>query len=314
MAATKFEYLNPEQTNVQHRTSNRQYTLWELHRLKIIGIAVGFLALCVIILLLAGLNRKLNRARLDLSRLNDDLEAKVSARTADLNQTNRRLEMEIAERVKAADDLKVSEAKYRLLAENMIDVVWTMSPFGEFTYVSPSVENLRGYTPQEVLKQSPAEALRPESLEKVRAALSETIPLAQKGKMHYNVKAISYELEQPCKDGSTVWTEALVKAVFDNQGSFTGFQGVSRNISERKAAEAERERLISQLQAALGKVKQMEGILPICSFCKRIRDENDNWHVLENYIRDMCPWLLARFRSLCRTLSATFRGLARLTE
>lgn len=52
----------------------------------------------------------------------------------------------------------------------------------------------------------------------------------------------------------------------------------------RKQAEADRECLIAELQAALTKVKQLEGILPICSFCKKIRDQDDQWHQLEDYI------------------------------
>ncbi len=78
----------------------------------------------------------------------------------------------------------------------------------------------------------------------------------------------------------------MVKALFDKQGSFIGFLGVTRNIRELKVAEAERERLIRDLQEALGKVKQMERILPICSFCKKIRDEDGQWRVLESYISE----------------------------
>ncbi len=265
---------------------NRQCTLWDLHRLQIIGVAIGFLVLISGILILAVLNRKLNRTRNELSRLNEDLETKVSERTADLSQTNRWLSMEIAERVKSNGELKASEAQYRLLAENMLDVVWTMNPEGKFTYVSPSVENLRGYTPQEALAQSLAEALTPESLKIVRDLIAKTIPQARKGARHFASSPLPYEMEQPCKNGSTVWTEALVRVLFDEDCEFIGFLGVTRNISERKAAEAERERLIRDLQEALGRVKQIEGILPICSFCKRIRDEDGHWHRLESYISE----------------------------
>ena len=59
---------------------------------------------------------------------------------------------------------------------------------------------------------------------------------------------------------------------------------LENEIAERKQAEAERERFVAELQEALGKVKQMEGILPICSFCKRIRDEDGHWQVMESYI------------------------------
>lgn len=55
---------------------------------------------------------------------------------------------------------------------------------------------------------------------------------------------------------------------------------------EKRQAEEDRERLILELQAALAKVKQLEGIIPICSYCKKIRDDKESWQQLESYISD----------------------------
>jgi PAS domain S-box-containing protein len=158
--------------------------------------------------------------------------------------------LDITERKRAEEVLRQSEAQYRLLAENIVDVVWILSPAGQFTYVSPSVQRLRGYTPQEVLSQSPAEALTPASLQTMQAALMATMPLIAQGAKHFNLNPTAYELEQPCKDGATVWTEALVRALFDDEGNFTGFLGVSRNISERKLAEEQLRLQSAALEAA----------------------------------------------------------------
>ena len=60
----------------------------------------------------------------------------------------------------------------------------------------------------------------------------------------------------------------------------------SRDITLRKQSEEEREKLIADLRGALAKVKQLSGMLPICSSCKKIRDDKGYWNQIEAYIRD----------------------------
>jgi PAS domain S-box-containing protein len=72
----------------------------------------------------------------------------------------------------------------------------------------------------------------------------------------------------------------------DSRGRRRGCLIVLRDITRRKRVEAERERLLIDLQAALAKVEKLEGMLPICANCKRIRDENGVWHNVEVYIQD----------------------------
>jgi PAS domain S-box-containing protein len=69
-------------------------------------------------------------------------------------------------------------------------------------------------------------------------------------------------------------------------GSFLGTQGIARDITDRKQAEEEREKLISKLQEALDNIKTMKGLLPICASCKKIRDDKGYWNQIEAYVRD----------------------------
>ena len=69
-------------------------------------------------------------------------------------------------------------------------------------------------------------------------------------------------------------------------GAFQGTQGIARDISARKQAEEEREKMISQLQEALDNIKTLKGLLPICANCKRIRDDKGYWNQIEAYVRD----------------------------
>ncbi len=63
-------------------------------------------------------------------------------------------------------------------------------------------------------------------------------------------------------------------------------QSLEREINERKSAEKEREKLIKELQKALGEVKTLSGLFPICSSCKKIRDDKGYWNQIESYIRE----------------------------
>jgi PAS domain S-box-containing protein len=74
--------------------------------------------------------------------------------------------------------------------------------------------------------------------------------------------------------------------IFDQEGQMTGSVHVARDISERKKAEEEREKLILELREALSRVKTLSGLLPICASCKKIRNDDGYWEQIELYIRD----------------------------
>jgi len=131
--------------------------------------------------------------------------------------------------------LQDSEKKYRLLAEYSADVIWILDTAGKLTFISPSVEKLRGYKPDEVLMQPLEAVMTPASARIVRDAMKEAFLMTGQGKKYPD--PIPFELEKLCKDGSTVWTESLAQPMYDDLGALTGFVGVSRNISERRLSQ-----------------------------------------------------------------------------
>jgi CRISPR/Cas system-associated protein Cas10 (large subunit of type III CRISPR-Cas system) len=95
-----------------------------------------------------------------------------------------------------------------------------------------------------------------------------------------------YESIRVAKDGTRVPVELTINAIKNNKGDILGTFAIIRDITERKNAEKERDRLILELKNALDKVKRLSGLLPICSVCKRIRDDKGYWNQVEVYIRD----------------------------
>ncbi len=154
---------------------------------------------------------------------------------------------DITLRKKAETELKESEAKYRFLTENMQDVIWSQEPDLTLAYISPSVENLLGYAPSEMLGKTFPEFFEPGSRDRVLERYRERIQFVEKNK---TLSSIIYEVEMIRKDGSSIWTEMLSNPSIDEKGKLKGFHGVLRDISERKKSEQERLDLQKQLMHA----------------------------------------------------------------
>lgn len=140
---------------------------------------------------------------------------------------------DIGERKAAEQRLRESEAKYRLLADNSHDVIFIMDAAFRLTFVSPSVRRLRGVSVEEALAETFEESMTPTSAALAREASKQF--LAPEPELRPSSQRLELELRR--KDGSTVWVEAVVRALSGPSGEFTGVLGVGRDITERRRAE-----------------------------------------------------------------------------
>ncbi len=159
---------------------------------------------------------------------------------------NVQLRQQVALRTEA---LKNSEEQFRFITEKMADIVWTLDMDFKTTYVSPSIKSVLGFTQEERKRQTIEEMITPESLQRVQMLFLEELAKDDEGTAD-SERSVTIEVEFYHKDGSTVWSENRVKWIRDPSGSMIGFHGVSRDITERKRVEADRERLLSAIEQA----------------------------------------------------------------
>jgi PAS domain S-box-containing protein len=142
---------------------------------------------------------------------------------------------------------------------------------GYFLKLNPAWEKTLGYSLEELRSRPMFEFVHPDDLQRT---------LDQNRSVRTGGQALSFENRYRCKDGSFKWLLWNATPDFDRQVIYA----VARDITERKRSEEERERLLHELQSALAEVKVLQKILPICMYCKKVRDDVNFWQNVETYI------------------------------
>jgi len=185
---------------------------------------------------------------------------------------------DITERKQAEELLRESEERFRRIFEDGPLGMIIAAPNYRILNANKTVCEMLGYAEEELIGLSIADITLPEDIEKSatlsKQALTGEIPIFQIEKRYFK------------KNGEILWINLTVTTMHDQMGKVLYAIGMMEDISERKLSGQQKEKLISDLHGALAEIKKLRGILPICSSCKKIRDDKGYWNQIEVYIRD----------------------------
>jgi len=156
------------------------------------------------------------------------------------------------------------------------DPIFNILEDGTYRYVNRAFSTPFGREPGQVIGGRIYDLFSPDEAEKRMTVVRKAFATGQ---------PIVFEVRVPTAQGDTFYITS-VKPIRGSEGNVTSVVCISKDITERKRVELEREDLIRNLKAALQEVRTLSGLLPICSHCKKIRDDKGYWTQIESYIRD----------------------------
>jgi PAS domain S-box-containing protein len=162
------------------------------------------------------------------------------------------------------------------IVEGSDDAIISLTLAGIITSWNEAAEILYGYTAAEAIGQPISINVPPEHLHEIPDLLA---------RIDRGERIVHHETIRRKKNGNDINVSLSISPIRDNSGSIIGASTIARDITERERMRKEREKFIAELQEALAKVKALKGLLPICAWCKKIRDDQGYWQQIEAYIR-----------------------------
>jgi len=201
--------------------------------------------------------------------------------------------------------LMESEERYRELFEGASDLIQGVAIDGSILFVNRAWREAFGYSEEEVRGLKLMDIIDPSSLSHCMEAFHRVVH----GSPARNIEAVFRT-----REGGRIILEGNANCHFVD-GKPASTRAIFRDITEKKRAEEALRLANEELKRALDEVKQLQGLLPICMYCKKIRDDDDDWQEVETYVRQrteakfthgVCPHCLEEWKAAFDSGQPTF--------
>ena len=183
---------------------------------------------------------------------------------------------DITERRRTQELLRQSEERFRRIFEDSPLGMMITAPNSRMTKVNKAFCTMLGYSEDELVGRTVQEITHPDDREQSKELTRQAFE-GETSLFHLEKRYLK-------KDQKSLWVELNATTVQDQEGKVLYALGMVQDISERKIADQEKVQLISQLRDAFAKIKTLRGLIPICAWCKKIRDDSGYWTRVETYL------------------------------
>lgn len=197
-----------------------------------------------------------------------DYSLKINESLKVICTQNEKLEEMNAESIRREQELKS-------ITENVNDIIFSLDNEGRYQFIGPQIKRY-GLSPDEMIGKFFYEFLEDDFREPGILEYSQV--------MNGQKEPVPFQFRITNKKGESVWFEENGQLAYNPTGKVTGITGVLRDITKRKQVEEEKEQLIVELKEALQNIKTLKELLPICSNCKKIRNDDGYYEQVEVYI------------------------------
>jgi PAS domain S-box-containing protein len=234
--------------------------------------------------------KRTNSSIKELVVLKETFADRLEERTAELKHVNKQLQLEIEERTQAEQALADSKRRLTDIIDFLPDPTWVIDIDGHVIAWNRAIEGITGIDKQDIIGKSDYAYSLPFYGRRRPALIDLVLKRNKQWEEEYltireeNGLTVFSESFHPSMGDGGRYLAATASRLYDAQGSVVGAIESVRDITSAKRTEKDRERLIAELQKVVAEVRTLSGLLPICSSCKKIRDDKGYWNQIETYI------------------------------